>query len=569
MKHLGHALLLVCSVALLLSTVASCSKTVPFRLDTPPPLDHVHGTDAYPCTGGELCYAPSPSDGTLYTVSVGADSIDPGRVADSEGMFIVQNIFEGLTKPGVSGTPTPGVAESWRTSSDGLTWTFALREDAKWSNGRAVTAHDFVYSILRRMGPEMASSESESVREFIKNGPQWAAGVITDPASVGVRAQDDHTLVLTLSRRNPLVPNYLMRGEYYPVAREVVEAHGERWTDSANIVSNGAYSLQARKARGDTILVKNPWYHGADRVRISKVHIYDVESRAMALRLYNDGRIQWLRVGMPADELRRFLDDKRPDVIIDPVQCFYYYGFHVDRAPFDDLRVRRAFNMAIDKAALVAQVLGEFQSPAQSPVSPWIAKLTAYPRPQGQVHDVSRARQLLAEAGFPDGENFPSVELIYNTYYVHKRLAEAVKVQLKRHLNIEVTVTNVAWKTALKLARAGDFQMMRGGWCGGLSDPVSFLRFLRSRGPNNGFGYRNPRYDAIIDASYDEADPAARQRLLSQAEELIIRDVPIAPVYYYTRASLKLPVLRGYEVDLSEAHLLQYMYWGDQTPGRD
>ncbi|MDP6946952.1 MAG: ABC transporter substrate-binding protein, partial [Myxococcota bacterium] len=250
-------------------------------------------------------------------------------------------------------------------------------------------------------------------------------------------------------------------------------------------------------------------------------------------------------------------------LFVDPYLAYYFYAFRVDRAPFDDIKVRRAFNMAIDKERLVTDITRAMQVPADGPVPPFFTRTMGYPRSPGDTFDPSAARRLLAEAGYPNGVGLAPITLIYNTYESHRMIAEFVQRSIKENLGFPIAIENMEWKSLLKRLRTGDFQVSRFGWIG-LPDPHTFLKMFRTNSTNNNSGYKNQEIDRLLDASLKA--PSERERLatLARAEAIIQRDVPIAPLYYYTRPYLKAPVLRGLEPELNDTHLVKYMYWGDK-----
>lgn len=526
-------------------------------------VEHIHGADLYPCTGHEICDVKSPKDGTLATVGGGAEFIDPTLISETEGQFFVENLFEGLVSKDAGGLPVPGVAKSWTISDDGLVWTFKLRDNAKWSNGRVVTAHDFVYSFIRKMSPEVGSQSAEMLFEFIKNGKKWFDKKVKDPKKVGVEAVDATTFKLTLERPTPFFMEYFKTAHYAPVPRETIEKHGKQWTRPENIVSNGAYRLKKRVHRGESVLVKNELYWGAADVRIPRVVVYFSDDEKASWQRYKAGQLHWYRDPVPPDRSEALIQDKRPDILIDPLNCYYYYGFRLDKAPFDRVEIRRAVNMAIDKERLVKHVTRQLQVPARGSIPPFVAKSTRYPGPLGDEFNPEEARRILAEAGYPNGSGFPAVELQYNTYESHRKVAEFVQRQLKQNLNIKITINNMEWKSLLKKLRGGDYQMSRFGWCG-VNEPFSFLKPFKKGSANNYGGYENAEFDKLIEKSLVTRNHAERMKVLVEAEKLIQRDMPVAPLFYYTRAFLKVPVLRGFKAELNNSHLIKYMYWGDK-----
>jgi oligopeptide transport system substrate-binding protein len=527
--------------------------------------DHIYGCDRYPCEGHAVCAEASPADGMLQVSLGGAEFIDPSLVHESAGTFVVQEIYEGLLSfPPGNGAPIPGVAERWELGEDGRTWTFHLRRDARWSNGRTVTAHDFVYGWTRKLLPETASQAAEH-HFFIKNAKAFNEGKLTDASQLGMRAVDDHTLVVELEEPTPFWLEYVQSAHYMPVPREAVEQWGKDWTRAEHIVTNGPFHMVEWRPRDRMVLKKSETYWNKDAIRISGAIIWHSESETDDLRRYEAGQTHMLQSSIPTEKISVFMEDKRPDLFIDPYLAYYYYAFRVDRPPFDNLLVRQAVDMAIDKERLVKHVTRGMQVPADGPVPPFFVDTMGYPKPAGATFNPQRARELLAEAGFPNGVDLPKITLIYNTYEIHRLIAEFVQRSLKENLGIEVAIENMEWKSLLKQLRSGDFQMARFGWIGG-KDPYTFLNSFRHDSPNNEMGYKNLAVDELLDASLKERDDKARLALMAKAEALIQQDMPIAPLYFYTRVYLKKPVLRGVEQELTSVHLMRHMYWGDK-PG--
>jgi oligopeptide transport system substrate-binding protein len=547
------------------------ASSLPTQLTTPSaPAEarlRLHGEDVYPCEGHASCERPSPEDGTLSFALGGAEHIDPTLVSESAGHEVCQNIFESLLAPPVGeGALVPGVATRYDLSRDKLRYTFHLRKDAKWSNGRAVTAHDFVYAWTRKLHPETASQSAEH-HFFIKNAERFNAGELKDASKLGFRATDDWTLEVELKVPTPFWPHYVKTCHYAPVPREAIKAHGHRWTRPENIVTNGPYHLTVWRPRDRMALTRSETYWDRESVAIPSVRIYASDSIENDLRRYEIGQTQWTLSSVTPDKMTVYVRDRRPDLFVDAYLSVYFYAFRVDRPPFDNVLIRRAFNMAIDKERLVKDITRGMQVPADGLVPPFFAQTMNYPRPAGDSFDPEGARRLLAEAGYPNGVGLPPVDLIYNTYESHRLIAEFIQRSLKENLGLTVTIGNMEWKSLLKRLRAGDFQVSRYGWVG-LPDPHSFLKLLRVNSTNNITGYKNPEIDRLLDASLTATSEAHRLKLLAQAEAIIQRDVPIAPLYYYTMAYLKAPVLRGIEPELNNTHLLKYMYWGDKERTR-
>lgn len=526
-------------------------------------VERMHGKDEYPCTGHPICQQPSPPDGTLVTSASSFEHLDPTQITETEGLMIADNLFEGLIVTGVDKLYTPGVATRWELSEDGLVWTFYLRRNARWSNGRTVNAHDFVYSLLRKMSPELGSKSAEQVYLYVKNGKPYNEGKLKDTSKVGLRAVDDFTFEVTLDNPTPFFLEYVRTPHYFPVPKEVVEAHGDKWIQPANIVTNGPYILAEHRPQDRVVLAKSETYWQKDSVRIPRVVIHQLNKETEDWIRYESGQQHWVRSFVPTSKMTALMREKRPDFLIDPYLCYYYYDFRTDKPPFDDVRMRRAINMAIDKERLVRHVTRGMQRPADGPVPGIFRKTMGYPKPRGDRFDPAQARALLSEAGYPKGVGLPKITLIYNTLDAHRDIAVFVQSSVKEHLGIELEIENLEWKTLLHRRREHEFQMSRTGWCAH-QEPYTFMTPFMTDSANNASGYKNPAFDEKMEASMRERDHAKRMQLLADAEAMIQRDMPIAPLYYYTKAYLKVPVLRGFVPELSNNHRFQYMYWGDK-----
>ncbi|MGM0578745.1 MAG: peptide ABC transporter substrate-binding protein [Myxococcota bacterium] len=526
-------------------------------------VDHVYGTDRWPCSGHRVCEEGSPDDGALQIATTGVAHIDPSLVSESAGMRVVENLFEGLlAHPLGSGPPAPGVAESWEVSDDGTVYTFHLRDDARWSNGRPVVAEDFVYSWTRKLDPATASQSAENLW-FIEHAKAFNTGELEDPSKLGLEAPDEHTLVVTLERPTPFWIHYVKGGHYAPVPREAVEAHGKQWTRPEHIVTNGPYHLAKWVPRDVMVLERSETWREADTVSIPKVVIHHSESESQNLRRYESGQTHWVVGALPSDKISLFMEDRRPDLFVDPFLAVYFYSFRVDQPPMDDPKVRRAVDMAIDKERLVTHVTRGMQQPADGPVPPYFEETLGYPKPAGNPFDPEAARRLLAEAGHPNGLDLPPVTIVYNTSEGHRRIAEFVQRSLEENLGLEVEIENMEWKSLLQRLQQGDFQVARFGAIG-LPDPYDFLGAFRSDSPNNLMGWSNEEFDRLVARSQETRDTAERMRLLAEAERLVQEEVPIAPLYYYTKVYLKKPVLQGFEPELNDKHPFRYMYWADR-----
>jgi oligopeptide transport system substrate-binding protein len=516
-----------------------------------------HGTNVAALPGG--AHNRAPADGLFRWIEGGAEYLDPNKCAEGACDNIVINMFEPLLNYSHgNGPPTPGVAKRYDVSADGKVYTFYLRDNARWSDGEKVTAHDFVYSWKRVLTPETASKTAFLLWK-LKNGRAFNEGELRDFSKVGVRAIDDWTLEVILEHPYPYFPHLAAYVAYSPAPRKAIEAHGDQWTRPGNIVVNGPFTLTKWKIRDRVELEKNPLYWDADAVRLKGAVILSNDSEMAGWQRYESGKAHWTPGQVPTDKIAILMREGRPDFYIDPYMCIYYYTFRVDKPPFDDVRIRRAFNAAFDKERVVKHIARGGQQPASHLIPEMFEPIQGYISPQGDPFDTEVAMEALASAGYPRGAGLPPVEVVYNTYEAHKAVAESFQRNVKDTLGMEVTINNMEWKTLLQRMREGDFQIGRGGWCADYPDPMSFLEVFHSGNENNYGGYNNPEYDALLSTIDETADATERNRLMAKAEGILNRDVPIIPVYFYTRGYALKPFVKGFKPHFRDKHPLKYL----------
>ena len=431
--------------------------------------------------------------------------------------------------------PEPGVATGYELADDGKTYTFHLRADARWSDGRPVTAGDFVYSWLRALDPATGSVTVETLY-YLENAEKFNKGALTDRDLVGVHAPDDHTLVVRLERPTPFWIALVTHSQYYPVPRWAIEEHGRQWTRPENIVTNGAYRVVEQRPRERVVLERSPTYWDAANVRIPRIVARSSTSENQDITLYDSGQIQYARMGVPPAELTARMTSGEPDLIIDQRLCYYQYTFNTEHPPFDDERVRRAIVMAIDKDRLVGSVTRGREVPADGVVLDYFVDAMGYPDPEGLPFDVAAARKLLAEAGFPGGKGLPPVTLSYNTLDRHQAIAEFVQRQLKENLNFDVTLENMEFKSLLKKVRAKDFDITRRGWCGE-EHPYTMLEIFRSTSPRNPSGWKSAEFDSLLERSLGPRDPKVAKTLNNLAVLYQAKGEPKAAMPLIERAA--------------------------------
>ena len=474
-------------------------------------------------------------------------SLDPHKIEGVPESNINRDLFEGLLISDVDGKPSPGVAEKWE-NKDFKVWTFHLRKDAKWSDGTPVTAQDFVYSWQRLANPNTASPYASYLQYgHIVNIDDIIAGKkpITD---LGVKALDDHTFEVTLSEPVPYFYKLLVHSSVSPVPRAAVEKFGEKWTQPANIITNGAYKLKDWVVNERIVLERNTNYWDNAKTVINQVTYLPISSEVTDVNRYRSGEIDMTYNNMPIELFQKLKKEIPNEVHVDPYLCSYYYEINNQKAPFNDVRVRTALKLALDRDIIVNKVKNQGDLPAYSFTPPYTdgAKLV---EPEwfkwSQEKRNEEAKKLLAEAGYT-AEKPLTFDLLYNTSDLHKKLAIAAASIWKKNLGANVKLENQEWKTFLDTRHQGNYDVSRAGWCADYNEPTSFLNMVLSDSSNNTVHYKSPAFDKLIADTLKVTDEAQRSELYSKAEQQLDKDSAIVPVYYYVNARLVKPWVGGY-----------------------
>ncbi|HIN85563.1 MAG TPA: peptide ABC transporter substrate-binding protein [Myxococcales bacterium] len=475
----------------------------------------------------------------------GPESLDPNLIAEGAGNRIGSQMFEPLVLfDAQGGAVQPGQAERWEVNKDGTVYTFYLRK-SHWSDGVPIHAADYVYSWERAINPKTNSRGAEHFW-VIKGARAYNKGDSRDFKSVGVRALDEQRLQVELAGPSPYFMDLMTYVIFSPVPHHVIKKHGIKWTQPANIVVNGPFRMSEWKLRDHITLTKNPRYWDADKVWLNGIQIYDTESEKTAFDWYVRGKVMWTPGLVPAGKVSELRRSGRSDYHIDPILCVYYYVINMKKPPLDDIRVRRAFNLAIDKGRIVRQLLGQGQKPATHLIPPLFGRTHGYKEARGDNFDPEHGRKLLAEAGYgPKGKPFPKITLVYNTYEGHRLLAEFVQRSLQTHLGVEIAINNMEWRSLLPKLTTGDFQVGRSGWCADFPDPQDFLQVFYTGGHHNYSNYENPAFDRIIDKLRHTRSTTDRNRLSFEAEAILNRDMPVLPLYFYVRGYMLSDFVRG------------------------
>jgi len=512
------------------------------------------------------------SGGTVFNWNIGADpkTIDPGLNGASEGGDVINQTFECLVRE-KSGVVYPGIAESWETSADGLTVTFNLRK-SKWSNGDKLTADDFVYSWLRAMDPATAS-EYGWIWHYtnVVGAEDFNAGEGSADA-VGIRAVDDYTFQVDLMLPTDYFVSLMAFYHFAPVHQESVETGGAEGTWATNpetAVSNGPFVLTGYTIGESMTFEKNSKYWNKKEVQIDVINGALIDDVTTALQAYNAGELDLLP-DVPPEEIPRLIAED-PNFYVFPLLGTYYYNFNMDLDLWQDVKVRRAFALAIDREVIVSTAAASYV-PAAGFIPPGFMDnegrdFFEVAGTYGLVTDdskVAEAQALLAEAGYPGGEGFPEFELLYNTSGLHEAVAAVVQEQLKTNLGINCTLANQEWAVFQDTRTQGDYEMSRGGWLTDFMDPSGMLGIFKNLDvAYNDPNYYNADFEAAMDTSTSTTDSKVHFDKLYEAQEILIGDMPILPVMHYSDIFLVSEVVVGWDrsvlgtVDFSAASIVR------------
>ena len=460
-------------------------------------------------------------------------SVDPQVVEDVTGSEVVRDLFEGLMNQDSEGNLIPGVATGYTANDDNTVYTFTLRDNAKWSNGDAVTADDFVFAWQRAVDPELASPYQWFMELMSINN---AAAIIKGDLpkeELGVKAVDELTFEVTLSAPLPYFPQMTTHSTTFPTPRAVIEEHGAEWTKPENIISNGAYVLTEHLPNERSTRERNTQYWDNENTTIDKTIALVINDENVALTRFLAGELD--RTEVPAGQFPR-LQKEYPGVAISfPRLCNYYYTFNLsDSGPeeFKDVRVRQALALAVDRKIISEKVMAGGQPEAYTFTPAAVADFnppTTEMATMSQADRDARAKELLAEAGY--GKDNPlTFGMMYNTSDAHKKVAVALSQMWKQKLGVQISLSNMEWKVFLETRGNQDFDLARGAWCGDYNEASTFLDLLDSESGYNDGKYNNEKLDSLLEQAKSSATPSA---LYTQIEELIAADMPVVPVYHY------------------------------------
>lgn len=485
-------------------------------------------------------------------------ALDPHLVSSVGDSNILRALFEGLVAyhPESDTLHEPGVAERWEPNADFTEWRFHLRADAKWSNGDPVTAHDFVYSYHRILHPEMAAPYA-SMLYFLKNAEAFNKGEVEDFAEVGVKAAGDRELVCSLERPAPFFPDVVKHTTWLPVHRPTIEKFGRMtdnytdWQKPGNHVGNGAFVLTEWRINAHVKVRRNPHYWDAAGVKPNGIDFYPLESAFTEEKAFRNGLVH-LSYTFPESLVGRYRDMEDSPLRTDDYNGVYFYRCSVTKPPTDNADFRRALSCAIDRQAIVEFVTKTGQVPAYGFTPPAEG---GYDPPRRVSHDPEKAREFLRRAGYASGREVPKFKIIVNTSESHKNVAMAIQDMWKKTLGIEqVEIENQEWKVFQQTVQDVNYDVSRAGWIADYLDATTFLNMWTTGDSNNNTGWSNADYDRLYRESFLETDPARRFEKLAAAEAILLDELPVLPLYWYTRSYLLHPDVRNWHPLLLDNH---------------
>ncbi|MEW7314937.1 ABC transporter substrate-binding protein [Buttiauxella gaviniae] len=479
-------------------------------------------------------------------------SLDPVKAVGLPEIQVIRDLFEGLVNQNEKGELEPGVATKWQ-SNDNRTWTFTLRDNARWSDGTPVTAQDFVYSWQRLVDPKNTSPFAWFAALAGINNAQAIIDGKMPADKLGVTAVDAKTLRIQLDKPVPYFPNLTANFSLYPVPKAVVEKFGNEWTKPGNLVGNGAYTLQDRIVNEKLVAVQNKNYWDNGKTVITKVTFIPINQESSATKRYLAGDID-ITESFPKNLYQKLLKDIPGQVYTPPQLGTYYYAFNTQKGPTADPRVRLALSMTIDRHIMAEKVLGTGEKPAWRFTPDVTAGFKPETSPFEQMTQEEanvQAKTLLQAAGY--GPTKPlKLTLLYNTSENHQKIAIAVASMWKKNLGVDVKLQNQEWKTYIDSRNTGNFDVIRASWVGDYNEPSTFLSLLTASHSGNISRFNSPEYDKILQQASQENTDVARNKDYNMAEKIIQQQAPIAPIYQYTNGRLIKPWLKGYPINNPE-----------------
>ena len=513
----------------------------------------------------------------ILQVGNGAEprDLDPTIAISTTESNILSALYEGL----VSYSPDarsvlPGAAERWDVSPDGKVYTFHLRAGLKWSNGDPLTAEDFLYSYRRLLEPTLGA-ENANYLDPVVGALDFREGRSHDPTTVGLRAPDPQTFEITLRTRAPYFLGLLVSNPFYPLHRASIDKldgrlhRGGAWTRPGNLVTNGPFRLKEWRVNDALIVEKNSNYRDADHVQLKEIVFHPIDNLDTEERNFRGGLLHITR-NVPVAKLDDYRKQKSPLLKADPLLQTRYLTFNTTKAPFNDRRVREAFAWTVDRTALVTQVLRDGSRPADSLTVPGSGSMNngaGYVSRTKLAYDPEKARSALADAGFPHGNGFPKIELIFTGAHPGEQgMVEALQAMWQRELGVRVDLVEQEEKVWLDTLRTRNFQLVIDGWSASVNDPVDMFQLFVSNSPNNDAGWNDPAYDAEFNAAANAPDDTERELHLQTMDAVLIEQLPVVPLFYHNQNYLVQGSVQGWTPNMLGWHPFGSVYLGAPPP---
>lgn len=478
-------------------------------------------------------------------------SLDPALAQGTHESWILENVFEGLMTFNEKGELVEGMAERYEVSEDGLTYTFYIRDGVTWTNGDPVTAHDFEYAWKRALNPETASYYAHILYP-IKGAEAYNTGEGSEE-DVGVKALDDKTLEVTLETPTAYFLELTAFYTYFPVNKNVVESNPDWAKDPSTYVTNGPFKLVEWKHNDQIILEKNEDYYNADKIKLDGIDLDIIEDQNTAWQKYEGGEYHIL-VDVPTSVVAQLKAENNPELNIGFQVGTYYYNVNPNIKPFNNAKVRKALSMAMDREVITENITQGGQIPAYGVVPPGLEDESGndFREVQGNLFEYNpeEAKKLFEEGLKEEGmtvEDFNNQNfvLLFNTSESHKKIAQAVQEMWRTNLGVEIGLENVEFQVKLDREKAGDYHISRAGWIGDFMDPMTFLDLWWSQSEFNDVKYNNPEYDELIEKAKSTNDQEVRMQAMKEAEKILMEDMPVIPVYFYTQPYTVKPNVTG------------------------
>jgi oligopeptide transport system substrate-binding protein len=475
--------------------------------------------------------------------------LDPHLATILSDQMVIISLFEGLTLLDERTTrPLPAAAESWSVSADGLTWTFRLRSGLQWSNGDPLVADDFIQSWRRVLDPAFAADNAWYLFA-LKNAEAYTAKKVTDLGSVGFKAVDAQTLVLTLERPTPYLAALVSMPAWFPVNPRALakfgamERRGTTWTRPANLVGNGAFTLQEWSPNARIVLQKNARHREAANNRLERVILFPIENPEVEERDFRAGQLH-VTFNLPVTKIASWRQQDPSKLRVDPTLQVNFLRFNTTRPALNDARVRRALSLAIDRAALARSVLQASRAPATAFTPP---DTGGYAARASVPTDFDAARRLLTAAGFDGGRGLPVIDLQVRNDEIMPRVAEALQAMWQRELGLRTTISQVEQKTWIQNQQTSNYGISTAAWTADFPDPVTFLGMFTANSAYNWTGWNHPEYEMLMETAAKTADAQQRFELFQRAEALLLNEAPVSPLYHGAQTYLIHPAVKGWE----------------------